>query len=51
MEMRIRCQGGLYIKELITGDEGRTDPNVAELICAKADPVKLDVLNIIPRGG
>ncbi len=51
MEMRIRCQGGLYIKELITGDEGRTDPNVAELIGAKAKPVRLDVLNITSRGG
>jgi tRNA pseudouridine synthase 10 len=50
MEMRIRCQGGLYIKELITGDEGRTDPNVAEIIGAKAEPVRLDVLNIICRG-
>ncbi len=50
MEMRIRCQGGLYIKELITGDEGRTDPNVAEIIGAKADPMRLDVLNIISRG-
>ena len=50
MEMRIRCQGGLYIKELITGDEGRTDPNVAEIIGAKAEAVRLDVLNIISRG-
>lgn len=49
MEMRIRCQGGLYIKELITGDEGRTDPNVAEIIGAKAEPLRLDVLNIISR--
>ncbi|MFQ5758404.1 MAG: tRNA pseudouridine(54/55) synthase Pus10 [Candidatus Bathyarchaeia archaeon] len=50
MEMRIRCQGGLYIKELITGDEGRTDPNVAEIVGAKAEPVRLDVLNIISGG-
>ncbi|MFQ6064503.1 MAG: tRNA pseudouridine(54/55) synthase Pus10 [Candidatus Bathyarchaeia archaeon] len=50
IEMRIRCQGGLYIKELITGDEGRTDPNVAQIINAKAEPVRLDVLNIISRG-
>ena len=50
MEIRIRCQGGLYIKELITGDEGRTEPNVAEIIGAKAEPVRLDVLNIISRG-
>jgi len=50
MEMRIQCQGGLYIKELITGDEGRTDPNVAGIIGSKAEPLRLDVLNIIPRG-
>ncbi len=49
MEIRIRCQGGLYIKELITGDEGRTDPNVAEIIGAKSEPLRLDVLNIISR--
>jgi tRNA pseudouridine synthase 10 len=50
IEVRIRCQGGLYIKELITGDEGRTDPNIAGLVGAKAKPVSLDVLDIIPRG-
>ncbi len=50
IEIRIRCQGGLYIKELITGDEGRTDPNVAEIMSVKAEPVRLDVLNIISRG-
>jgi len=46
IEMRIRCQGGLYIKELITGDEGRTDPSVAKIVGAKAEPLKLDVLGI-----
>jgi len=50
VEMRVRCQGGLYIKELITGDEGRTDPNVARIVSAKADPLELDVLNIVMRG-
>ena len=24
--MEIRCQGGLYVKELVSGDEGRTIP-------------------------
>ena len=50
MEIRIRCQGGLYIKELITGDEERTDPNVSGIISAKAEPLRLDVLNILSRG-
>ncbi|MCW4034923.1 MAG: tRNA pseudouridine(54/55) synthase Pus10 [Candidatus Bathyarchaeota archaeon] len=46
-EMKIRCQGGLYIKELISGDEGRTVPSVASIINTKAKPVDLDVLNVI----
>jgi len=49
VEMRIRCQGGLYIKELITGDEGRTSPSVAEVIKAEAAPLELDVLGIFTR--
>lgn len=49
LEMRIRCQGGLYIKELITGDEGRTRPSVAEAIKAEATPSELDVLNIFTK--
>jgi tRNA pseudouridine synthase 10 len=46
-EMRIRCQGGLYVKELVSGDEGRTLPNVSELLGNRAKPLKLDVLNVI----
>jgi tRNA pseudouridine synthase 10 len=46
-EMEIRCQGGLYVKELVSGDEGRTTPNVSELLGNKAKPFKLDVLNVI----
>ncbi len=47
VEMKIRCQGGLYIKELVSGDEGRTVPSVASIINAKAKPIDLDVLKII----
>jgi len=46
-EMRIRCQGGLYIKELVTGDEGRTEPNVSGILENEAKPIKLDVLKVI----
>jgi len=46
-EMEIRCQGGLYVKELVSGDEGRTMPNVSELLGNRAKPLKLDVLNVI----
>jgi len=51
VEMRVHCQGGLYIKELITGDEGRTNPNVTNIAGAKAEPLELDVLNVIMRRG
>ncbi len=45
--MEIRCQGGLYVKELVSGDEGRTIPNVSDLLGNKAKTLKLDVLKII----
>jgi tRNA pseudouridine synthase 10 len=45
--MEIRCQGGLYVKELISGDEGRTVPNVSDLLGNTAKTLKLDVLNVI----
>jgi tRNA pseudouridine synthase 10 len=46
-EMRIRCQGGLYVKELVTGDGGRTANSVSEILNNKAKPLRLDVLNVI----
>ncbi|PVX27392.1 MAG: tRNA pseudouridine(54/55) synthase Pus10 [Candidatus Bathyarchaeum sp.] len=46
-EMKIRCQGGLYIKELVSGDEGRTIPSVASLLNVEAKPLELDVLKVI----
>jgi tRNA pseudouridine synthase 10 len=46
-EMIVLCQGGLYVKELVSGDERRTLPNVAELLSTGAKTLKLDVLNVI----
>jgi tRNA pseudouridine synthase 10 len=46
-EMKICCQGGLYIKELISGDEGRTVPSIASALNIKAKPLELDVLKIV----
>jgi len=45
-QMKIRCQGGLYVKELVTGDEGRTVPSVSAILENKAKPLKLDVLKV-----
>ena len=46
-EMIVRCQGGLYVKELVSSDEGRTVPSVSELLGTGAKPLKLDVLKVI----
>jgi tRNA pseudouridine synthase 10 len=45
--IQIHCQGGLYVKELVSGDEGRTNPNVSDLLGNRAKTLKLDVLNVI----
>ncbi len=41
VKFRIKTQGGLYVKELIDGDEGRTKPNIAELLGRK--PLRIDL--------
>jgi tRNA pseudouridine synthase 10 len=46
VEMLIRCQGGLYIKELVTGDQGRTSPNVSTLIGVNGKCIELDVMDV-----
>ena len=46
LQLKIRGESGLYIKELVSGDEGRTKPNVADLIGNKVKKMKLDVIKI-----
>jgi len=46
LELKIRAQAGLYIKELITGDNGRTKPNLAEILENKPKKILLDVIKI-----
>ncbi|MFP9192312.1 tRNA pseudouridine(54/55) synthase Pus10 [Natronosalvus vescus] len=45
-EIRVHGEGGLYIKELISGDNGRTDPSVAGLVGTGAEVTELDVLAV-----
>ncbi len=45
--MEIHCQGGLYVKELVSGDEARTNPNVSDLLGNRAKTLKLDVLKVM----
>ena len=44
--MCIKTEGGLYIKELISGDEGRSHPNVSEILGVKAICEQLDVIEV-----
>ncbi|MEM1537620.1 MAG: tRNA pseudouridine(54/55) synthase Pus10 [Candidatus Nezhaarchaeales archaeon] len=46
LKLNIRCQGGLYVKEFITGDEGRTEPSVAEKLKQKVEVVDLYVVDV-----
>ena len=44
--MKIKTEGGLYIKELISGDGGRSQPNVSDILGVKAICEQLDVLEV-----
>lgn len=46
LELVIECEGGLYIKELISGDELRTKPSVSEVLGTPAKCIRLDVLEV-----
>jgi tRNA pseudouridine synthase 10 len=41
--LTVKAEAGTYIKELIHGDEGRTQPNISELIGTPSECVQLDV--------
>jgi len=46
IELVVKTSAGLYVKELVSGDENRTKPSVSEILNVKATPKKLDVIKI-----
>ena len=44
--IEVHGAGGLYIKELISGDEGRTEPSLAGRLAVNAEVTALDVLAV-----
>jgi len=42
--LRIHCEGGLYVKELVSGDNGRTIPSIAALTGNEAKVIELEVI-------
>ena len=45
-KMKIKTEGGLYIKELISSDEGRSKPSVSGLLKTECICKRLDVLEV-----
>ncbi len=45
-ELRIHGEGGLYVKELVSSDEGRTEPSLAGLLDTDAVVTALDVIDV-----
>ncbi len=45
--IEIHADSGLYIKELVSGDEGRTRPSLSELIGKECHVEKLDVIAVM----
>ncbi len=56
-ECLIAADGGLYVKELVSGDGGRTTPSFSEILGVQVECVELDVVSVEgvrlfePRGG
>jgi tRNA pseudouridine synthase 10 len=44
--IEIHGEGGLYVKELVSGDEGRTDPSLAGQLGVDATVTALDVIDV-----
>lgn len=49
LKLKIVAESGLYIKEFISGDNGRTRPSVSEILGIKCNCVALDVIDIIEQ--
>ena len=49
--LEIHGEKGLYIKELVSGDGGRTKPNLAELVGVEAVVETLDVVSVVAEDG
>lgn len=49
-ELVLHTDGGLYVKELVSGDEGRTEPSLAARLGVPARVHELDVIDIAIPG-
>ncbi len=47
MTLRLRTESGTYVKEFVHGDEGRTEPNLSEMLGVPCTVDALDVIGVI----
>ncbi|MCA8955163.1 MAG: hypothetical protein KDC87_03760 [Planctomycetes bacterium] len=47
LEVEIRCSHGTYVKEWVSGDDGRSEPSLADLLGVACRCAVLDVLEIL----
>ncbi|MEM3655772.1 MAG: tRNA pseudouridine(54/55) synthase Pus10 [Thermoprotei archaeon] len=47
----VECQGGTYVKEFISGDDGRTTPSVAQILGIRCKCVALDLVGVDMKNG
>ncbi len=45
-ECIVHAEGGLYVKELVSGDDGRTTPSFSDVAGVEAECVELDVIAV-----
>lgn len=50
LTLLIEAEGGAYIKEFISGDEGRTTPSISEYLKQSAVCIELDVIKVDDKG-
>jgi tRNA pseudouridine synthase 10 len=46
LELVIRAEAGSYVKELVHGDQGRTEPSLAGILGVPCEVLELDVLEV-----
>ena len=49
--VRLRTEHGTYVKEVVTGEDGRSNPSLSELFGVPCECMELDVLYILTKEG
>jgi len=49
--VRLRTEHGTYVKEVVTGEDGRSNPSLSELFGVSCECLELDVLDILSKEG